>query len=170
LDSNQEELSAKLASLPKEQTAAEVKDNQPSMELMNKIQDLKEKYKEDPKNFENNKKLGNSYYDLGRFDLAIDYYRKAVRLNNKQPEVLVDLGVSYFNISNADSAVFFIKEALKIQPDQVQALFNLGIIYYNIKQLQSAKASWESLLLSHPGSKEAQLAKGYLETLKSQIQ
>jgi len=140
------------------------------MELMNKIQDLKKQYNKDPQSFENAKDLANSYYDLGRYDLAIDYYKKAVKLNNKQPEVLIDLGVSYFNTGNADSAVYYIKEALIIQPDQVQGLFNLGIIYYNIKQLEQAKASWESLLLSHPESREAQLAKGYLQTLKSQIQ
>lgn len=140
---------------------------QPPMEMMEKIQELKASYKENPNNYGVLVQLGNSYFDIGRFDKAVRFYRKAVTLQKSSPEVLIDLGVAYFNASKADSALFFVKEALNVRHDHPQGLYNLGIIYYNMNQKDKAVETWQRLIDHHPDSREAQAARDFIQQVKS---
>ena len=169
LNSNRKTELAKLNAAVKRNSSQQVEASagQPPMEVMKKIQDLKEQYKENPENYDVLVKLGNSYFDIGRFGKAVQFYRKAVALQKNSAEVLIDLGVAYFNTSKTDSALFFVKEALKVRHDHPQGLYNLGIIYYNSNQQDKAIETWQRLIDHHPDSREARSARGFIQQIKS---
>ncbi|HHJ52277.1 MAG TPA: tetratricopeptide repeat protein [Caldithrix abyssi] len=149
-----------------QQTARQTK--QPPMELMQKIKQLKDAHAKNPKDFDVNVELGNSYFDIGRYDKAISFYKTAIAVKPDQPPILIDLGVSYFNLQKSDSALFYMNQALKVQPDHPQGLYNLGIVYYNMGKRDKAIETWQRLIDAHPGSREAQAAKQFIEQVKNQ--
>ena len=141
---------------------------QPPMEMMQKIQAMKDAWKENPKDFNTNIQLANAYFDISRFEKAAFYYNNANAAKPDQPNILIDLGVSYFNISKPDSAIQFVEQALKIQPDHVFGLYNAGIIYYNLNKVDAAIAVWKKLISKHSGSREAQAAQEFIKQIENQ--
>lgn len=138
------------------------------MEMMQKIQAMKDAWKADPKGYDANMQLANAYFDISRFEKAVFYYKNANMAKAGQPNILIDLGVSYFNIGKPDSALHFIEEALKIQPDHVFGLYNAGIIYYNMNQREAAIAVWKKLISTHSESREAKAAQEFIKQLENQ--
>ncbi len=141
---------------------------QPSMEMMQKIQAMKDAWEADPAGYDTNVQLGNAYFDISRFDKAVFYYKNANAVRAGQPSVLIDLGVSYFNINKPDSALRFVEEALRVQPDHVFGLYNAGIIYYNLNKVDKAIAVWKKLISAHSESREAQAAKEFIKQIENQ--
>ncbi len=138
------------------------------MEMMQKIQAMKDAWKSNPKDFNANTQLANAYFDISRFDKAVFYYNIANKVNPNQANILIDLGVSYFNISKPDSALHFIEKALQIEPDHVFGLYNAGIIYYNLNKVDAAITVWKKLISKHSGSREAQAAQEFIKQIENQ--
>jgi len=171
-NNNQSIITAKVNSAVSKTTnksAVQKSRNQPSMKMMQKIQQLKVAYQKNPKDYQINEQLGNSYFDIGQYDKAIIHYRNSVRVKDNQPDLLIDLGVAYFNSHMPDSALFFVKKAIAVKPDHSQGLYNLGIIYYNLNKPRQAIRAWQKLVDRHPESKEAQIAKGYITQIKKEL-
>lgn len=135
---------------------------------MKQIQTLKTNWEKDPQNFEHNVNLGNAYFDISRFDRAVFYYRNAIAQKNDNPNILIDLAVSYFNLNKADSALFYIEDALQRQPDHLFGLYNAGIIYYNLKRVDEAIATWQRLISTHAGTREAQAAQEFIRQIQTE--
>ncbi len=140
---------------------------QDSAKMMAFIQDLKSKAEQNPQDFKHNVDLANAYFDIQRFDQAAAYYRKAVRINAGDTNVLIDLGVSYFNTGQLDSALVSMQAALKINPDNSQGLYNSGIVLFNLERKDEAVKQWELLIKKHPDSQEAKAAGEYIGQIKS---
>ena len=141
---------------------------QPSMDMMQQIQTLKNNWEKDPKSFEHNVNLGNAYFDISRFDKAVIYYRNAISQKSDNPNILIDLAVSYFNLDKADSALFFIEDALQQQPDHIFGLYNAGIIYYNLQRVNEAISTWQRLISKHAGTREAKAAQEFIRQIKTE--
>ncbi len=114
-----------------------------------------------------NIQMGNSLFDLQKYNAAIPYYKKALDLIPDHIGVVVDLGVCYFNIQMLDSAAITMHRALEIDPGHVKALFNLGVIYYNSGSLIEAQNHWGTLIEMHPEAQESEIAKKLLTKIKS---
>ncbi len=167
--SNADNLNAKVqGGQAASQKSPDMNSGQPSMEMMQQIQSLKNAWKEDPKGFDSNIQLANAYFDISKFDKAVVYYNNANLAKPAQPNILIDLGISYFNTNETDSALFYIEEALKIQPEHMYGLYNAGIIYYNLNNVDAALSVWEKLIASHSGTREAQAAQEFINQIKSQ--
>ena len=151
-----------------QQQSSGMSSGQPSMEMMQKIQAMKDAWMADPKGFETNAQLANIYFDISRFDKAVFYYKNANTVKAGQPNILIDLGISYFNIGKTDSALYFIEEALRIQPEHVFGLYNAGIIYYNLNRVDDAVAVWKKLISKHEASREAQAAQEFIKQIEIQ--
>ncbi len=136
--------------------------------LMQKVLAAKAALEKDPRNYKLNVELGNNYFDIGRFEQAIQYYSTAISVNDKNPSVLIDLGVAYYNLQDFDNALKYMRQALDISPEHVQGLYNLGIVYFNKGDKNSALQAWEKLLQVNPASREAQTAKKFVEQIKAQ--
>lgn len=170
MSSNRKTLNAKLEKVRSRATASVGSSaQQPSMEAMQKIQSLIDAFQKNPNDLSTLINLGNSYFDINRFNKAIFYYKKAIALKDDQPDVLIDLGISYFNQQRGDSAIYFMKKALEFNPNHLTGMYNLGIIYYNLKQQDKAIHTWQELIRKSPESREAQAAKKFINQIKDQM-
>ena len=167
--SNSEQLSQKIAKAGSaQQQQAQTGEGQPSMEMMKQIQELKDRWKANPTDFDLNVQLGNAYFDIGRFNRSISFYRNANKVNGNQPDILIDMGVAYFNLTKADSALYFIEKALQADPNHKLGLFNAGIIYYNLNRPADAIRLWKRLILKYAGTREAKAAQEYIKQVESE--
>jgi tetratricopeptide (TPR) repeat protein len=86
--------------------------------------------------------LGNLYYDTGNYDLAIPYYRRALRKDPDLVDVRVDLGVSYHNIKQLELAQKELEEAVRRRPDHPVAQFDLAVVYQTMGRKEEARAHY----------------------------
>lgn len=167
-NSNNTHLQKKQQAASQNNSAQTASSSQPSMEMMQQIQALKDAVKANPRDFAANVNLGNAYFDIGRFDRAVSYYKTANSIQGGQTSVLIDMGVSYFNLNKPDSSLLFINQALAISPDHIYGLYNSGIIYYNLNRVDEALAAWKKLISKHPNSREAQSAKEFIQKIEQE--
>jgi tetratricopeptide (TPR) repeat protein len=71
--------------------------------------------------------LGDSNFDLGRYEEAERWYQLALKQNPKDPIVRMDLGLTYYfrTPRDLDSAITAFREALKVDPRHEKSLQNL---------------------------------------------
>jgi cytochrome c-type biogenesis protein CcmH/NrfG len=109
------------------------------------------KLKTNPKDTETLAQVGNYYYDAQQFNVAIDFYNRALAINPKNAAVRTDLGTAYLYLNDPDRAIQEFQTALKDNPKHGQALFNLGMAQWRGKgDAPAAVATWEKLLKTVP--------------------
>lgn len=135
--------------------------------VMEQIQTLKSRIEKDPHDIEALIQLGNSYFDISRFEEAVVFYQHALEHNNQNTNLLIDLGVALFNLKQNEKAILHIEQALKIDPNHKQGLFNLGVIQSNLNNITEAINCWESVIRLYPDSREAQNASRFIGQLKN---
>jgi Flp pilus assembly protein TadD len=64
---------------------------------------------------------------IGRFPLAEDHYKKALKLSRKDPKIWNDSGYSYYLQGRWDEAERALRTALKLAPDDARVRTNLGL-------------------------------------------
>lgn len=89
--------------------------------------------------------LGNTYYEKGEIDNAVEQYRKAIAINPGYAVAYGNIGSAYLNKGDYAKAEEYLIKAIDLQQKYPIAHYNLGIIYqhkskYNesIKELQIA--------------------------------
>lgn len=96
-------------------------------------------------------RLGNLYYDHGRWLEAIDYYGRALDLDPRDPNVRTDRGTAYWNLNRPDEAIAEYRKSLEVDPSHAQTLYNLGVVYLHGKNdLNEARSTWQRLLATNP--------------------
>ncbi len=112
---------------------------------------------------------GNSFFDQGNFEQAIENYERALKIKPDDPNVLVDLGTSYFyqKNSNPDKAVEMYNQALQIAPNFRNALYNKGVILKEGKKdLKGAIAIWKQFLKYYPSGEQADNVRRWLNEVQ----
>jgi tetratricopeptide (TPR) repeat protein len=85
--------------------------------------------------------LGNIYFKLGRYDLAVEYFKKAIAI--KEDHICYNsLGVAYYNKRRYDEALKSFKRSLLLKPDYKEAFVNLGNTYFMKGEYAKARKSW----------------------------
>lgn len=85
--------------------------------------------------------LANIYYDRGNFEEAAKWYEDAVKIDDKDANVLVDLGVCYKNTGRPAEALASFDKALALEKDKKEALFNKVVVYaFDLKDRTKADA------------------------------
>jgi tetratricopeptide (TPR) repeat protein len=74
-------------------------------------------------------RLGNVYNSLGEWEMAIDAFNEASRIDPKSPEILNNLGVAYVNANKLQEASEAFRSCVLIDQTNIHALTNWGIIY-----------------------------------------
>ena len=67
--------------------------------LHNQIMSLETEVAQNPADISKTTDLANSYFDIGNFGKAINYYEKVLKVAPDNPNILIDTGVCYFNLS-----------------------------------------------------------------------
>ncbi len=73
---------------------------------------------------------GNAHYEEGKFDEAIEDYKKAIELESEFTEAYNNLGNAYGRKGDYDEAIINYTKAMKISPRFGKAYVNLGYAYY----------------------------------------
>ena len=80
--------------------------------------------------------LGKEAFSKGNFARAIDYYKEALQLDPRSPELHQDLGLALFKGGRLEEAVEHFTEALKLDPGNTSARENLEMVLAKQKELK----------------------------------
>lgn len=95
--------------------------------------------------------IGNIYYDAHSFPTAIDYYRRALKLQPSNASVRTDMATAYWYTGDSDSAIAELKTSLSYEPNKPNTLFNLGVVEWRGKlDVNAAVEAWQELLKTNP--------------------
>jgi tetratricopeptide (TPR) repeat protein len=93
------------------------------------IQAAIDKARQNPTDFEAQMKAAELYYQIQRFDNAIEFLKKANELQPDNYEVLVTLGNANFDAGKYDDAEKTYTKALAKKPDDADVRTDLGLTY-----------------------------------------
>lgn len=93
------------------------------------IQSVIQQAKNDPQNFEAQMKAAELYYQIKRYNEALEYLMKANQLRPDSYEAVVALGNTNFDAENYTAAEKWYTAALAKKPDDVNVRTDLGLTY-----------------------------------------
>ena len=73
--------------------------------------------------------LGNTYFEKGEIDSAVEQYRKAIEINPKYAVAYGNIGSAYLNRGDLAKAEEYLTKAIALQQKYPIAHYNLGIVY-----------------------------------------
>jgi tetratricopeptide (TPR) repeat protein len=77
-------------------------------------------------------------HSFGDFDIAIEDYQAAIRLNPAYPEAHKGLGQVFLHKGNLDGAIVELKESARLKPEDAQTHRNLGSALFLKRNLDDA--------------------------------
>lgn len=89
-----------------------------------------EKARRSPGDFEAQMTAGDLYYQIQRFEGAIEFYEKASKLQPDADEPLIKLGNTYFDSEEYENAARSYGAILKRTPNDVNVRTDLGLTFY----------------------------------------
>jgi tetratricopeptide (TPR) repeat protein len=130
--------------------------------------DLERSAKEQPKDAAVRARLADLYYDARRFPQAIQWYEASLAIDPKNVDVSTDLAAAYYYMNDFDRALKQIDHSLAINSTHAKTLLNQGIILaFGKRDLAGAKASWEKVVATAPGTEEAARARQGLDAINT---
>ncbi|MCX7910533.1 MAG: tetratricopeptide repeat protein [Endomicrobia bacterium] len=118
---------------------------------LEELKRLKEKYPDRSIIYE---KIAWIYAKERQFDMAIQYYLKAIELNPNSYAAYNNLGNIMFYIDRKKAIEYYLK-SIDINPNQVDARINLGITYYLEGKLDLASQQFNEVLKIDPNNEKA---------------
>ncbi len=128
----------------------------PTPDQMKKMADMQaapllESLNSDPNNPDLLARIGNIYYDVKQYPVAIEYYERSLKLQPANAAVRTDMATAYWYSGNADTALAEFNKALTYEPNKANTLFNIGIVKWQSKNdAAGAIAVWQKLLDTNP--------------------
>ena len=143
----------------RESAVAQLPENHPSPESIERLLALEKVAAEDPQNADYRVQIANLYYDLGQFEKAADFYQQSLDIRPGDPAIGTDLATCFYNLGQSDKSLEMLNQVLQHRPGFPQAMFNKGIVLaYGKNDAQGAIRIWENLLSLDPAfSQEAEL-------------
>lgn len=101
--------------------------------------------------------LGIAYWRKGEYQQALEYYNKALHLDNSDAIIFNNLGTLHFSIfdeskkeKNLAQSIEYFKKAIELDPNLASAYNGLGGSYKLIGMIDSAIVLWEKALKLNP--------------------
>ncbi|MDY6912948.1 MAG: tetratricopeptide repeat protein [Planctomycetota bacterium] len=91
-----------------------------------------------PNDFDANLNLCACYFQLGKYDLALQYCQAAIRINPNKPEAYNNLAIIYDSQNRLYDAIRAYKASLELDTHQPQLLLNFGSTYMRQGRIKSA--------------------------------
>lgn len=98
-------------------------------------------------------KLGDSYYELGRFDHALEEYRKALNLKPNFADIHTKIGITLRDRGDLEQAVHAFEKAKVVNPEYVPAHIHLGLTYHTMGELHKAQTEWKAVKKLDPSNR-----------------
>jgi len=99
--------------------------------------------------------LGVTHGDVGIYKVAIDAFKKAIKIKPDFAEAHFNLGIAFGNVSMTREAIGEFKQAIKIRPDDAEAHYNIGVAYINAGMGKEAIEAFKQALRIRPGFAQA---------------
>jgi TPR repeat protein len=123
----------------------------PPLEVAQVIENLTQRAKQNPKDPQVPLELANYLYDKHYFNLAINWYQRALTLSPQDINARTDLGTSYFYTGQPQQALAEYDKALKQNPNHQPTLFNLIVVSLEgTHDLRAATKYWNELNRQNP--------------------
>jgi tetratricopeptide (TPR) repeat protein len=123
--------------------------------------------KNDSKNFEALRELGNIRYDERNFSEAAALYARALEVHPDDVNVRSDRGGALLQGGRVDDAIAELKTVLSKDPSHPQALYVMGVALLNAKNdREGAIASWKKLVETHPELPELSIVKDQIKQVE----
>ncbi len=151
------------------QDSSQLPAEHPPVEVMERLTELQDWAQTHPQDSQARISLGNSYYDMGRFDGALNWYEEALQLEPDNVDVRTDLGTAYLYTGNPIKAVEHYKSSLEMNPDHIQTLQNISVAYLSTGNYGEAIGHLEWLLESYPDYPQSKEIEQQIEYIRTQI-
>jgi len=125
-----------------------------------------EKARNEPKNFEAQIKAAQLYYQIQRFDQAIEYLLKANQLRPTDYQTVVTLGLVNLDAGHYDTAEKWYRAALKMKSDDVIVLAGLAATTLEKGDAKAAEDAIAQLEKVDPTAQDLPNFKSKLASLK----
>jgi len=134
---------------------------------------LAKRMENDPNNVEGWKMLGRSYISLGRIQEALQTYEKAIKLDQKDVDLLMGYATTMAMSRNnqfAGRPAEIINQAYQLEPQNTNVLWLKGNIHYQAGEFVQAVTFWEQVMAKlQPGSEESMTVAEYLKDARSKL-
>ncbi len=84
------------------------------------------------------KDVGIVYANLKEYEKAIEYYQKAIEMDEKWAVPYFNLGIVYKNLKEYEKAIEYYQKAIEMDEKWAVPYNNLGIVYKNLKEYEKA--------------------------------
>ena len=105
--------------------------------------------------------LGHVYLIQKNYNLALNYYNKATKINSNFSDIWVNKGVIYKNIGNYNQSLESYNKAIQIKSNYLEAWFNLGNLHLRLKDFNETIKSFKKVLELNPKNIDALLNLGF---------
>lgn len=126
-----------------------------------------EKARKEPKNFEAQVEAAQLYFQIQRFDQAIEYLLKANQLKPTDYETVANLGLVNLDATHYDQAEKWYRAALKMKSDDVRVVAGLAAATLGKGDAKGAEDAIAQLEKLDPTSQDLPQFKQQLASLKS---
>ncbi len=89
------------------------------------------------------KQNGLSYLQSGKYELAIQEYEKAIKLDSKSTATYFNLAIAYYGVRNIEGATQALERLIEIEPNDVETLYNLACLKLYKQDYKKAKVNFE---------------------------
>ena len=145
----------------------------PDMAMMEQVQKeieaLKARIEKEPGNVAALTRLGDMFFDAGKFDRAKELYESALAAKPDDINVQTDLGTVLRNLGQPQEAIKHFEAAVERQPDHWKGWFNIGIVsLYDLHDFQRAQQAFEKVAALKPDSINMDALKAEIEKVRSE--
>ena len=141
----------------------------PPPEVLEQLARLQDHARDHPEDTEVRIRLGNSYYDMKRWDAAAAWYTEALELDPGNVSVRTDLGTAQLYQGQVESAIESYRKSLSLDPNHPQTLQNLGIAHYFSGELETAIRIWQRLLAAHPAHADKEKIEEFINNARERL-
>jgi len=109
--------------------------------------------------------MGLVYFYKGEYEKAIEFYRKALKLEPSYVNVYFDLAAVYIALNRNEDAVEAYKKAAELTPQSKQAELSLASLYIRMGRTDDAANLLRTIIESDPRSQAAKDANQLLDSI-----
>ena len=136
--------------------------------VFEEITALKAAIAKNPKDLRALARLANMYHDAGKYEQAVDYYRRVLEIEPKNVDSRTDMGICLRELGKSDDAIAQFRTSLSYNPNHWQTWLNLGVVtLFDKNDIQGASEAFDKVEALNPGFKDLSLLKEALKKARA---
>jgi Tfp pilus assembly protein PilF len=111
-------------------------------------------------------RYANFLFDRGRFNEAVEWFRKAIAVDPRNLDTRTDLATALWSAGQKDQSMSEYQQILKIDPKHIATLHNLAIVHFEERNLPAAEQRIKEIEAADPKYQGLDALKKRLAELK----